>query len=225
MDFNWVVTLVNAVMAVIPSVTWWYFPAFVLPGIWVACLVGLVLYIDILGGENDRILKSFTNAFWIANVLATIAFMLTRESLIEGLGWFLVGSVVFEGLFIWIMAVRRQWERAERWSLRWMAAGSVGIGLLLIGYPFDVQYNLTLGRLMFLQKPRLFDPTATAPWRKVFGGDYTLTANLKRNIFEGVVVTRGGAVGFVTWQGAEAYFICKHLVHRADPGHCGKLPA
>ena len=50
--------------------------------------------------------------------------------------------------------------------------------------------------------------------------DYTFTATLKRNIQEGLVI-KGGEVGYLTWQGAEAYFICKKIVEPWDPGHCG----
>ena len=206
--FHTIVTLVNALMAVIPNVPWWVFPVYVLPGGWAVFLLALVIYIELLRGSEDRVLRRICNAFWLYNAAATVAFILTRESLLAALGYFLVASIVFAAAFANFVVIRDRWVKAdERWKrvLGYWAGGS----LLLVGFPYDVNFSLTWGRAMLLQKPRLFDPSGETPWKKVFGGDWTFTANLKRNLYD------------FTWQGIECRFICRRIVEFWDPSHCG----
>ena len=206
-----VLTALAALMAVIPNVPAVYFLA-VLGAGWAALFLALAIYINFIGTQ-DAVLKKIVNAFWICMAAATVAFILTRQSPLHALGWFLLCSVVFEVLFINAMALRDRWERAERGSWRRVLAGLIGVPLFIVGFPIDVQYNLTWGRLMFLQKPRLFDEFGTTPWDRVLGGEWAFTETLQRNVED------------FTWQGVLARSICRWGVEPWDPGHCGKLPA
>jgi len=204
---NWANMLLSAVMSVIPYVPAHHF-LYWLAGGWLGLGLALVLYINVLGKSEDQEIRWALNVFWIYMVGLTLAFILTRESPLQALGWFLLCSVVFELLFISAMAIRDAWLKADPGSWRRTIAIVLGAPLFLAGFPFDVQYNLTWGRLMFLQKPRLIGSGATA-WKRILNGDWTLTANLKRNYHQ------------FTWQGVVARFMCRWLVERADPGHCG----
>lgn len=208
---NWAGTLLGAVMAVVPYVPAHYF-LYWLAGGWLGLGLVLALYINLLGKSEDQEIRWALNVFWLYMAGLTLAFILTRASPLAALGWFIVCTVAFEVLFINAMAVRDRWLQAERWSLQWFVAGVIGAPLFIVGFPFDVQYNLTWGRLMFLQKPRLIGQGSTA-WERILDGDWTLTANLKRNVLE------------FTWQGVVARFVCRWLVEPWDKGHCGKLPA
>jgi MFS family permease len=212
-DSMWQTALtgLSAIMAVIPNVPALYFLA-VLGAGWAALFLALAITIEFTGAR-DRALKTIVNAFWIYMAAATIAFILTRQSPLHALGWFLLCSVVLEVLFINAMAVKDRWDRAERWSWRWVLAGIIGAPLFIVGFPIDVQYNLTWGRLMFLQKPHLFDELETSPWDRVLGGEWAFTETLQRNVED------------FTWQGVLARSICRWGVEPWDPGHCGKLPA
>lgn len=211
--FNWAETLLGAVMVIVPDVPAWHF-LFWLAGGWIGLGLVLVVYINVLGKSEEQEMRWALNAFWIYMAALTLAFVLTRASPLAALGWFIVCTVAFEVLFVNAMAVRDRWAAAPVGSWKRTLALVIGVPVFLVGFPFDVQYNLTWGRLMFLQKPRLIgDASAGSPWDWLARGDWTLTANLKRNVLD------------FTWQGTVARFVCRWLVEPWDKGHCGKLPA
>lgn len=226
MEFKWLVTTLEAVMAVIPNVPAHYF-LYYLAGGWLGLLAVLALYIEILGKSEDSEIKFGLNIFWLYMAGLTLAFLLTRASPLEALGWVLISIAVFILAYVELMAIRDRFLTHPRWSGKWWVGMLLGVPKLFGGYLYDVQFSLTVGRLMFLQKPRLIGDAGpgAGPWKRIFkGGDWTYTANLKRNIREGVELRGEGAqqrVIFLTWQGAEAYYLCKWIVERADPGHCG----
>ena len=206
--FNLSYSVANAFLGLFPAIHLIYFAALVTLG-WALFLGGLFVYINLMRGEDNDVLRSFGDAMWLYNAALAVGFILTRGSIAQALAWWAAAMLVFELLFANFMYVKnRMIANPRRWVR--VAGYLVGIPLVAIGYPYDVQYSLTFGRLHFLQKPRLIDWTQATPWQKVLRGDWTLTSNLIRN------------VGQLTWQGAEARWICRWLVAPWDRNHCGK---
>jgi hypothetical protein len=110
--------------------------------------------------------------------------------------YWLLATFLFWFLFANLMRLRDRLMTLEGWKRT--AARIAGYALLLVGYPYDVLYNLTYGSAMFWQLPRRWE--------------WTFTARLQRLVFSS------------GWRGAEARFICRYLVEPWDESHCGEYP-
>lgn len=108
----------------------------------------------------------------------------------------LLATFFFWFLFATLMRLRDKRLKYPKGSWQWWAISAVGYPLLILGYPYDVLYNLTYGTLMFWQLPRRWE--------------WTFTARLQR------------CVHLVTWRGVVARFICRYLVEPWDADHCGQ---
>lgn len=222
---QWLYTILAAVMSVVPKVdALWFVAAFAAGFLIVG--TNLAIYINVLRGTDEKVLRWILNGFWIYMAAGTVGFILTRQTPLNVLGWFVVCSFAFAFVYLLVMAIRDRLLTKERYSLGWWTGVVLGVPQLIGGFLLDVTFNLTWGRAMFWQKPRLLGHGLT-PWQHVFNGDWTLTATLKYNIRTGVELRGDGEdeqVIFLTWQGALAYAICRWYVELVDRGHCGLKP-
>jgi len=179
---------------------------------WFGLGTALLVYLGGMKGKDEAVVKAILDSFWIYMALITVLFVLMQRNPLYALLWWAVFIVVFELLFAQFALSFKKWQayQGERSGLSYLWGGFLVLGLIL-GFPFDVNYNLTWGRLHFLQKPRLLSDRGDTLWERIKNGDWTFTANLIRNVAE------------KTWQGAEARFICLNLIHPLQRDHCGKI--
>jgi hypothetical protein len=114
--------------------------------------------------------------------------------------WFLA-TAFFWFIYATLMRLRDKRENYARGTVKWWAITIVGYLLLIVGYPYDVLYNLSYGSLMLWQLPRR-DVTGTFEW--------TFTARLQRTVYRN------------DWRGFVARFICRYMVEPWDADHCGE---
>lgn len=112
------------------------------------------------------------------------------------IGW-LLATFFLWFLFATLMRLRDKREKFLKRSWQWWMISLVGYPLLVVGYPYDVAYNLTYGTLMFWQLPRRWE--------------WTFTSRLQRLVHDRK-----------TWRGAEARWLCRYLVEPWDADHCGQ---
>ena len=112
----------------------------------------------------------------------------------------LIACLVLEVVFANVMIIHRQ-AKASKGIIKYLLY--IGLfPLAIVGYLYDVAFNLTFGSLIFLQFPRLKLSFNNSEW--------TLTARLWRYIHD--------AKG---WRFDVAYWVCKYLIEFWDAGHCG----
>jgi len=209
-QLNQVLGLLNTVMGMMPKVSLYYFAAAIAAG-WALLILAGVVYINLLHGENDYVISRMLNTFWVYMAGATVAFVLTRGSVLNAIAWWLGSMIVFEMLFMqFALAYNKLKANPDMPGWKRYPLLAFLLGVLIVGFPFDVNFNLTWGRMMFWQKPLLIGHGET-PWKRISHGDWTLTATLIRN------------VAAYTWQGSLARFICLKLIHPWDKTHCGKI--
>lgn len=109
--------------------------------------------------------------------------------------YWILATFFFWFIFATLMRLRDKQKRYAKNKWQWWAITVPGYLLLIVGYPYDVLYNLTYGTICFWQFPRR--------------GEWTFTARLQR------------CVHLATWRGQLARFVCRYLVEPWDADHCG----
>jgi len=98
-------------------------------------------------------------------------------------------------LFATLMRIRDKRDKFTRRAWQYWAYTIPGWLVLLVGYPYDIFYNLTWATLLFMQPPR--------------AGEWTFTARLQRLVRDRI-----------SWRGRLARFFCHYLIEPWDAGHC-----
>lgn len=109
----------------------------------------------------------------------------------------LIATFILWFMFVNVMFVKN--TLLEKYQDGWQRKLIYIIGgpFFVVGYLYDVIFNITYGTLMFLQLPKADALTLS-----------TRMKNLIKNEPD-------------SWRGKFAIFICKYLVEPWDPNHCG----
>lgn len=105
---------------------------------------------------------------------------------------FLIAFALLWVIFVNLMALKKAAENATGYQQGMLYA--IGYPAFLVGYVYDVIFNITYGSIMFLEFPTQWTLTERMQYHIKYTHGY------RRNL---------------------AIFICRYLVEPWDPGHCG----
>lgn len=122
----------------------------------------------------------------------------------------MAGFILLFMFFVFIISLRTFAQRLTRKGGAWVAIAKVIFyPLALVFLAFDCLFNI-------IYMPMLYGEKANK-----YGEGWTVTSRLKYHKRSAMAKKSGPYFLSLNWQEKVSLFLCRKLVDRIDPGHCG----